>query len=228
MFFLRHSDNEASIAHQRILAWDKSAWSPEMMQAWARCIMHLLLRHPDVIAELRLAATAIWQATGGESQRIYEQEVRQPGDPASFQEFLTSKDPNIGTKARVNMIIRSIDSETIGNAVLKMHWHVIDVNKSPKTLLTSDRPVVIHNLAGPDGWITLPVSPTKLFLAVNSPSTLQELLRHSISDLVATANERTVTRARRYVWARDLWQEWYVRKKHGQTQRARAAFSAAC
>ncbi len=68
--FLRHSDNKAALAHQRILAWDKSPWPPDMMEAWARCIMHMLLRHPDVIVEMRAAASTIWEATGGESQLI--------------------------------------------------------------------------------------------------------------------------------------------------------------
>jgi hypothetical protein len=187
-----------------------------MMQAWARCVMHMHLRHPDVIAEMRPAAGAIWQASGGESQRIYANEIRQSGQPVTFQEFLQQLDPAISAKVRMNMIIRAIDNKAIGEAILKMTWQVIDLNRSSKTLLTSDRPVLIYNLARPDGWIALPVSPTKLFFAVNSPSTLKALLDGSTLSLVERTNEQLVTRARRYVWASDSWQEWYVRTNMGK------------
>ncbi len=116
----------------------------------------------------------------------------------------------------MNMIIRAIDNKAIGQAIIKMTWQVIDVNRSSKTLLTSDRPVLIYNLARPDGWIALPVSPTKLFFAFNSPTTLQALLKGTTLSLVERTNEQIVTRARRYVWARDPWQEWYVRQNMGK------------
>jgi hypothetical protein len=214
--FLRDADDKASRAHQRILAWDKSPWEPEMMKAWVRCIMHMHLRHPDVIGEMRVAAAAIWQASGGESQRIYEQDIRKPDDPATFQQYLERIDPVISAKVRMNMIIRAIDNEAIGQSILKMTWHVIDTNRSPKTLITSDRPVLIYNLIRPDGWIALPVSPTKLFFAVNSQATLQTLLKGSTLSLVERSNEQVVARARRYVWARDPWQEWYIRTNMGK------------
>ena len=77
--FLRKSDNEAALALQRILAWDATPWGPDMMQAWARCVMLMLLRHPDVISEMRLAASAIWDFHGAESQQRYEAEIKKPG-----------------------------------------------------------------------------------------------------------------------------------------------------
>ena len=46
----------------------------------------------SLIAEMRVAAAAIWQAAGGESQRIYDQEVRKSGDPETFQDYLTGID----------------------------------------------------------------------------------------------------------------------------------------
>jgi Protein of unknown function (DUF4238) len=214
--FLRHSDNEAARALQRILAWDKSEWPPNMIQAWARCVMHLLLRHPDAIAEMRVAAKQIWEGTGEEAQRRYEQEIQKPGDPATFEEYLHRADPLAVEKSLMNMIIRAIDNEAVGTAIAKMIWKVVDVTRSPKTLLTSDRPVVMNNLRSPDGWIALPVSPTKLFIAVNAEKTAKLLDKGTTLELVETMNDRIVGRARRYVWARDPWQEWYVRQNMGK------------
>lgn len=216
--FLRKSDNEAALALQRIIGWDKSEWPSNMILAWSRCVMHLLLRHPDAIAEMRVAAKAIWDASGEEPQRRYEEEVRKPGDPATFEEYILRTDPHVVAKVHVNMIIRGIDSQTIGEAIAKMIWKVVDVTRSSKTLLTSDRPVVYHNLRGPDGLIALPVNPTKLFIAVNSLGTFEGFTRGTTLALVERMNAFTVTRARRYVWARDPWQESYVRQNMGKSK----------
>ena len=214
--FLRHSDNNAALALHRILAWDKSAWPPEMIQAWARCIMHLLLRHPDAIAEMRVAAKAIWQSTGVEAQRRYEAEIKQPGHPDTFEEFMLRADPHSISKSLMNTLIRAMDSQAIGEAIIDMNWQVRDLNSSSKTLLTSDRPLLYHNLRGPDGLIALAVSPTKLFLAANSADTFNRLNQRPALALVEMMNAHVVTRARRYVWARDKWQEEYVRRNMGK------------
>lgn len=216
--FLRHSDNEAALAHQRLLAWDKSEWSPNMIQAWARFVMHLLLRHPDALAEIRIAAKQIWVGTGEEAQRRYEQEIRKPGDPQTFEGYLRKADPLGVEKSLMNLIIRAIDNEAVGMAISQMIWKVVDVTRSPKTLLFSDRPIVMSNFRNPDGWIAVPISPTKLFIAVNSENTLQLLFKGTTLALVETMNDRIVGRARRYVWARDSWQEWYVRTNMGKRQ----------
>ena len=178
--------------------------------------MHLLLRHPDAIAEMRKATKSIWKATGVEAQRRYEIEIKKAGDPDTFEEYVLRSDPHVATKTFLNMIIRALDSETIGNAIIKMTWQVIDVNPSPKTLLTSDRPVIIRNLGNSDGWIALPVSPTKLFFAVNSLETVTALTKAKSLTLVESINEQIVVRARRYVWARDPWQESYVQQNMGK------------
>lgn len=213
--FLRSSDNQAALALQRILEWDKSVWPPEMTQAWARCVMHLLLRHPDVIAEMRKATKGIWKATGVEAQQRYEIEIKKPADPDTFEEYVLRSDPHVVTKSFLNMIIRALDSETIGNAIIDMNWKVIDVTRSSKTLLTSDRPVIIRNLGNSDGWIALPITPTKLFFAVKSEKTIEMLTKGTTLALVERINEQIVVRARRYVWARDPWQEWYIRRNMG-------------
>src|SRR5262249_45991776 len=77
--FLAKADNEAALALQRFVSWDHSPWSGEMRVAWARFIMHLILRHPDAVAEMRAASKMAWDERDPETQRRYE-EIRKPDD----------------------------------------------------------------------------------------------------------------------------------------------------
>jgi hypothetical protein len=97
-----------------------------------------------------------------------------------------------------------------------MAWGVIDVSASSHHLLTSDRPVILSKLKEPAGSITTPISPTKLFLAVNDMRWLDYLRRRRSRDIVGPINKQTVERARRYVWAQDSSQEAFIGKHMGK------------
>jgi hypothetical protein len=113
--------------------------------------------------ELRAAAQALWEGSGKASQRQYEL-IKQPGDPDTFDEYLARCDPLMPVKARVDLIVKTFDNEIVGEHVNKMKWAVIDVSASPHWLLTSDRPVGLFSIKDSKGIITLPISPTMLFV----------------------------------------------------------------
>jgi hypothetical protein len=86
-------------------------------------------------------------------------------------------------------------------------WAVVDVSAALQRLLTSDRPLVLYNLRHPDGYIALPISTTKIFIAANDKRTLSQLREVKPKDLVQRVNVFTVSRARRYVYALDRTQD---------------------
>jgi hypothetical protein len=97
-----------------------------------------------------------------------------------------------------------------------MIWDVLDVSGASHQLLTSDRPVVISKLKDPGGSIIMPISPTKLFLAVNDGRWLQSVRAERKRNIVSRANQQTIERARRFVWAADNSQEAFIRKYMGK------------
>jgi len=70
---------------------------------------------------------------------------------------------------KVNLIIKVFDNEIVCTHLNQMRWGLIDVSAGPHSVLTSDRPVGIFNMKDPKGMVTLPISPTKIFVAVNDP-----------------------------------------------------------
>jgi hypothetical protein len=166
--------------------------------------------------ELRAAAQGLWEGSGKASQRQYEL-IKQPGDPDTFDEYLECRDPLIPIKARVDLIVKTFDNKIVGEHVNKMKWAVIDVPASPHCLLTSDRPVGLFSIKDAKGMITLPISPTKIFVAVNDPRIFDYLRRKKPREIVGHVNTHLVTRARRFVWAANQSQTPFI-KNHMSTK----------
>jgi hypothetical protein len=103
----------------------------------------------------------------------------------SFDEYLAQH----GRQAAFDAITRILNNQKIGTRINGMKWIVYDLSKAPHQLLTSDRPVISTNgIAGPDAHILIPISPTKLFMAVNDRAEYNRLNRLGDKDLAASVN----------------------------------------
>lgn len=211
--FFNYADRTAADALQLHLSGYTGPWTSELRSAWSRFVMALHLRHPDAMPELRAAAQRIWDGSGEDSQHEYER-IRQPGDPATFDEYIAKMDPHIPAKARMQLVMSVFDNEIVGDHVNKMTWAVIDVNVPGRRLLTSDRPATLVRIKDPRGILTIPISPNKLFVAVNDPKLIGEYFpeRATQQSIARRANVEVVARARRFVWAPDERQERFIGK----------------
>jgi hypothetical protein len=209
--FLQLVDSDGAVALRRHLTMTTEPSPPKLRSAWSRFLLSLLLRHPDVMTEFRSATKSLWLKGGEETQRNYEK-IRKPENPETFDEYAATMDPLIEVKVRLNLILRAFDNEVIGNHLNNMKWAVADVTASPQCLLTCDRPLVLFNLGSSNGSLFLPISPTKLFVASNTNKTLDEFSKGKPTEVVKRANEIIVSRARRYVYARDDWQKDFIKR----------------
>jgi hypothetical protein len=200
--FFRYADQTACLALDIHLGKSSRPWTAELRSAWSRFVIAIHLRHPDAMPELRTAAIDIWNASGDTSQAEYER-MRAPTDPATFDERIALIDPMIPVKARVNMIIKAFDNEIVGTHINGMKWATVDLSHSPDKLLLSDRPVEFFRLKEPNGIISIPISPTMLFVGANDAAIFLKLRQTKPRRLVHSVNKFLVSRARRFVWASD-------------------------
>jgi Protein of unknown function (DUF4238) len=214
--FFNYADRVASIALERHLTGSSEPWSSELISAWSRYLIGIHLRHPDAMPELRAAAMSIWEGSGRDSQIAYEA-IRKSEDPATFDEFIQKRDPLIAAKMRMNLVITSFDNEILGTRINGMKWAMIDLSTSPIRLLLSDRPVEISNLKTPEGLVSMSISPTKMFVAANSPKSLDKIRRLKPREFVHRVNQFVVSRARCFVWAQDESQTRFI-KNHMSTK----------
>jgi hypothetical protein len=210
--FFAYADQEAALALNNHLGVASRAWDSELISAWSRFVIAIHLRHPDAMPELRAAAKEIWDASGADYQATHER-IRAPEHPATFDELLAQRDPLTPVKMRVNLIIKALDNDIVGAHVNRMRWAVLDLSPAPNRLLTSDRPVEMFNLKGRNGVLSLPISQTRVFVAVNEDATLLKLQRAKPRDLVRDINTYVISRARRFVWAQDTSQERFINNK---------------
>lgn len=207
--FFQYADQKASDALDNHLGLRSFPWTNALVSAWSRFVIALHLRHPDAMPELRAAATAIWTASGFDCQARYDA-LRKPMDPSTFDEYLALRDPLLPVKVRVNMIIKALDNAEVGAHINQMTHAVIDVSAAPFRLLTSDRPVELSSIKEPRGILSIPTSPTKVFVAANDESTFDKLRKTTPEELVRQINTFVVSRARRFVWAQDESQERFI------------------
>jgi hypothetical protein len=210
--FFAYADQKASDALDNHLGITAVPWTSELISAWSRFTVGLHLRHPDAMPEMRAAAKNIWEASGADCQARYEA-IRKATDPPTFDEYLALRDPLAAVKMRVNLIMAAFDNEIVCAHINQMAHAIFDVSASPYRLLTSDRPVHLFNLKEPNGMVWLPISPTKLFVAMNDRANFGKLESTPPRKLVASANTYVVSRARRFVWAQDISQQRFVENR---------------
>jgi len=210
--FFAYADQKASDALDLHLGLSSLQWTRELLSAWSRFVIGIHLRHPDAMPEMRAATEKIWSASGEDYQARYEG-VRKPGDPATFDEYLALRDSLTPIKMQVNLIIKALDNEVVGTHINQMKWATIDVSRASERLLTSDRPVQIFNLKEPNGVLSIPISPTLIFAAVNDPATFDKLRAANPNKIVADVNDFTASRARRFVWACGSSQAQYIAER---------------
>ena len=209
--FFAYADQKASDALDNHLGLASVPWTSELVTAWSRFVIGIHLRHPDAMPELREAAKNIWDGSGADYQARYGA-IRKPTDPPTFDGYLALRDPLAPIKMRVNLIIKAFDNEIICTHVNQMRHAIIDLAAFPYRLLTSDRPVVIFDLKASNGILSIPISPTKLFIAVNERATGDRIFRANPRTLARDINTYVVSRARRFVWACDTSQERFIHR----------------
>jgi hypothetical protein len=212
--FFAYADQKASDALDNHLGVAALPWTSELVTAWSRFMTAIHFRHPDAMPELREAAKKIWEASGGDYQARYEA-VRKRTDPPTMDEYLPMRDPLLPVKMPVNLIMKGLDNEILCTHLNQMRYAIVDLSAAPHRLLTSDRPVQFFNLKEPNGLVSMPIGPTKLFVAANEESTFDKLRRVPPRKVVSEVNTYVVSRARRFVWAQDRSQDRFIANKMG-------------
>lgn len=187
----------------------------DQRSAWIVLIQSLTIRTPDNLAAYKAGFSATYNRLGpnAEAQAKYE-EMKQPEDPPTYEEWIAINDPTLPEKAAFHMLPAAIQNEEIGQHIIEMNWGVLEIYSGE--FLISDEPVIISNGIGkPNGHIAMPISPTKLFLATNNKQTYDEICALQ-KKLVPKVNQKVVGRARYFVGARDISQERFIKNRFGR------------
>jgi Protein of unknown function (DUF4238) len=208
--FLAETDDRASKALQEILAGRLDGLNLKLRSGWSRFLYTLLFRHPDPLLEMREAIERIWGARRALPQAEYET-IRKPGDPLTSEEYLANISAEMHARAHVNLLQGALDNPKLGVRINNMRWCVYDLSRWGR-LLTSDWPVEL-SLGVTRPTITVPLSPTRLFVATDDLAALREIQRSDPYKVISKVNRYVVSHARRYVFSEDTSQERFIRNR---------------
>jgi len=212
--FMHQVDTTAAELAADLVSDSKSvAMNGRQRSILARFLLSLILRNPEEISKLKLKIRSGWDVELAGLQEAYEAEIWQPGLPESVSEYEAQVAPFAAEQTALKIATTLIEHERVRNFISTMNWAIVDVGMTGKSLMTSDRPVVMTNGFGqPDGHIVLPISPNRLLVAATIPNTIDWITGMSRAVLVREMNRKVVGQAVGEVFAVDPHQIDRVQK----------------
>lgn len=176
-----------------------AGWSDKLRSAWARFLISLLLRCPEDLAKMRPAWERDFFTVPDEVEERFRQEASSEAF-SSFRSYLESLPLRSREKPFFELLISLMSSQHLGELLINMHWAVINATDD-WPLYTSDRPVVMtEGLDHHDGYILLPIGPTRLFVAATSIDTIRKAEQYSRGSLTKYVNQLVIQHAVRFAY----------------------------
>ncbi len=190
-------DTSAALALQKLLSTSPTPWEPKLQRAWSVFLVSVLLRNPETLHTIiSILETGTGEGTE-ESRKLFDL-YKRPGE-TTFEDFLKREGRHAGFLA----ILKILNTQ-IAEHMDTMLWSVINLARARQRLMTSDRPLIIRDGIGqPTCYLIIPISPTKIFVAVNQRCVLQDIQRLSHDELADSVNFTVVGNAFKYVWDLD-------------------------
>ncbi|WMT89164.1 DUF4238 domain-containing protein [Pelagibacterium sp. H642] len=207
---------------------NRARWDSRRRTGWAVFLHSLLLRAPEDVAAFKETWRYLMSADElGQWEERY-QEIRKPGDAATFQEHMANLPADTHDRSAMNALVSMMDGGNVARKIHHMLWHVIDTSDADFDFLTSDRPIIRTNgLMIEGGHLALPIGPRKLFVAARDEAALRTILAMSRRQLVRECNRQMCDYAVKFVYGVDDSQLSFVAKHFATKDQPRLAQASA-
>ena len=190
--FFRAVDNNAAPVLESMLHEGPGALDEDKRRSWTLFLMSMLMRSPHSLDEIGSVINDFFRANLEKSHQSDYAASRQPDDPVSIYDFTMKRTPDLA-QAYKAALPDMIDNDVIGKQIINMRWAMWALSAAPYTLLTGDRPCMTsRGIADPGCMLSLPVSPTHLFVAAHDIGLLRRLAAQPARDTVRNSNDCTV------------------------------------
>ncbi len=214
--FLMHVDNLGALVRRKLDEHGLRSLTTDDRVNWARFLMSLRIRQPDIVQMIRTDAAANLRVNLAAQPEQYE-ELAQLNDPSTLEEWTEQHFPGLIENIGMSFFHKLVDNPAIGDKLLRMRWWLWDCASVPHDLLLADHPCVFtHGIDDPRLVIALPISPKKIFIATQSDETADLLRRQRPKDLVVKLNEYSIGQTRTRVYARDTAPARFIRNRARQ------------
>lgn len=218
--FLRQVDNSGAHVRNKLDHDGLHSLTIDERTDWARFLMSLRIRQPDVVQMLRTMAADRLRGTLAAQPELYE-ELAGLEDPPTLEEWTEKNFPGLIENFGMSFFHKLIDNGKIGEKILRMKWWIWDFSRAPYELLLADHPCIFTSaIDDPNLIVALPIAPKKAFMATQSDHAAEVLRRQHPKDLARRLNESTVTQARVRIYARDRSPSRFIRNRCAEVKQS--------
>ena len=211
--FFRAVDNNAAPILESMLRVGPGALDNDKRRSWTLFLMSMLMRSPHSLDEIGSVINDFFRANLEKSHQSDYAASRQPDDPVSIYDFTMKRTPDLA-QAYKAALPDMIDNDVIGQKIINMRWEILNLSAAPHTLLTGDRPCMTsRGIADPVCMLSLPVSPTHIFVAAHDIGLLCRLAAQPARYTVRNSNDCTVKLAVQNVYGCTASQLTFIEKR---------------
>ena len=199
---MSHIDNYAARVRTKMEHHGLKSLSITEKQDWARFLISLRVRQPDVVSQIRMEGAQNLRESLLDDPDQYEV-LADEEDAPTLEEWVEQHFPGLIENFGLSCFPRLIDNEQVGTKILQLRWWLWDFDAEKNELLLADNPCIFTGgIDAPELIVALPISPTKAFLATRGNRTAANLRRLSPGTLVVQLNESSVVQSRARIYAR--------------------------
>lgn len=215
--FLAPLDAQAAEAH-RFLLGGTTLMPQKQRSAWSRFIMSQWFRTPTGLDHFKKAMKLVLAARDEPLNKRYA-EVRRPGDPETLEQAIEQLGPAFGGQAAMDLFRKMSDDPKNGQRLNNMRWLVVETT-CEEELIISDAALQQSKagLFSPQGYLTIPIAPRKLFVAASRPEVLEAIHALPRDALVVRNNRAMVRCASSFIGATDRSHEAFIADNFGQDE----------
>jgi hypothetical protein len=220
--FLKIIDNNAARVRVKLERDGLKSLTIEDKMDWARFLMSLRLRQPDIVKVLKWESAQHLKATLNDQPEEYEA-LAAPEDAPTLEEWTEQQYPGLIENFGLSFFHELVDNPEIGIKILKMKWRLCNFSEAPYDLLLSDNPCIfVHGIDDPNCVIALPIHPRKAFMATRSDEMAKLMRIQHPKDLALRLNESSVNQTRVRIYARNESPRRFIENRLAKkTQRER-------
>lgn len=215
--WMQRIDNDAAVILKQMMAAPDRPLTHQQSDAWIVFLTSMIFRTP---ARLRWMHEEIraYDHDFTEDERQAYAELRPANAPATPEQYYRDSDHKELSVARMQLMLRMIQSRLIGEGLAKMVWAVHTLQQARFGFLTGDDPIILSNgLNTNDAFVILPLSPKHLFIAAGSQRALWSYTSQTDRAIERAINDAIVVQASTLVIGRDDRQAPFVDKRLGRS-----------
>lgn len=214
--WMQRIDGDAAVVMKQMLAEPEKRLTQTQSDAWIVFLISMIFRTPSRLKWMHEQIRSYDHRFTEEERRVYER-LRPNGAPATPEQYFQESDPEELSVARMQLMLRMIQSRSLGEGLAKMVWGVHTLQQPRYGFLTGDDPVITSNgLNADDSFVILPISPKHIFIAAGTQRAMWSYTSQTDRAIEGAINDATVVQAETLVIGRNGLQAAFVAKRLGK------------